>query len=116
MVLIMPYNAQLLQSDKEYCLEQLKYMRQEIPGYKKFLDIFLNIFYFILFNIFYYLLICKYDLVDTTVLILTYGSKDTWVNIVENSTSDLFAIGLGDNRDALAPLDKLISRIKRSKI
>nr|XP_050854964.1 uncharacterized protein LOC127065938 [Vespula vulgaris]XP_050854965.1 uncharacterized protein LOC127065938 [Vespula vulgaris] len=80
-VLIMPYNAQLLQSDKEYCLEQLKYMRQEIP--------------------------------DTTVLILTYGSKDTWVNIVENSTSDLFAIGLGDNRDALAPLDKLISRIKR---
>ncbi|KAL2728504.1 N-acetylmuramoyl-L-alanine amidase [Vespula squamosa] len=80
-VLIMPYNAQLLQSDKEYCLEQLKYMRQEMP--------------------------------DTIVLILTYGSKDTWVNIVENSTSDLFAIGLGDNRDALAPLDKLISRIKQ---
>lgn len=34
-VIIMPYNAQLSQSDKEYCLEQLKYMRQEIPGYKK---------------------------------------------------------------------------------
>ncbi|XP_046823998.1 uncharacterized protein LOC124426394 [Vespa crabro] len=80
-VLIMPYNAQLFQSDKEYCIEQLKYMREEIP--------------------------------DTTVLILTYGSKDTWINIVENSATDLFSVGLGDTRDTLAPLDKLISRIKQ---
>lgn len=80
-VLIMPYNAQLSQSDKEYCLEQLKYMREEIP--------------------------------DAAILILTYGSKDTWANIVQDSTSDLFSVGQGDTRDSLAPLDKLISRIKQ---
>ncbi|XP_015183759.1 PREDICTED: uncharacterized protein LOC107070249 [Polistes dominula] len=81
-ILIMPYNnAQLSQSDKDYCLEQLKYMREEIP--------------------------------DATVLILTSGSKDAWSNIVQNSISDLFSIGLGDTKEALAPLDKLISRIKQ---
>lgn len=61
-------------------------------------------------------MICKYGLVDTTVLILTYGSKDTWGDIVEDSASDLFSIGLGDTADTLAPLDKVITRIKRSKI
>ncbi|KAK2580343.1 hypothetical protein KPH14_001240 [Odynerus spinipes] len=80
-VLIMPYNAQLLQSDKEYCLEQLRYMHEETP--------------------------------DTTILMLTYGSKDTWIDIVQDSRSDLFSVGLGDTRDVLAPLDKLISRIKQ---
>ncbi|KAI4497475.1 hypothetical protein M0802_007486 [Mischocyttarus mexicanus] len=80
-VLIMPYNAQLQQSDKEYCLEQLKYIREEIP--------------------------------DANILILTYGSKDTWVDIVQNYTSDLFSLGQGDTRNVLAPLDKLFSRIKQ---
>lgn len=80
-VLIMPYNAQLSQSDKEYCLEQLKYMHEETP--------------------------------DATVLVLTYGSKDIWVDIVQNSISDIFSVGLGDTRENLAPLDKLISRIKQ---
>ncbi|XP_076243989.1 uncharacterized protein LOC143185138 [Calliopsis andreniformis] len=50
---------------------------------------------------------------DTEILIMTYGSKDTWSNLVRDSTKDLFSIGIGDTKGALQPITGLVSRIKQ---
>nr|XP_034193342.1 uncharacterized protein LOC117610265 [Osmia lignaria] len=50
---------------------------------------------------------------DTVLLIATYGSKDTWSDLVKNSATDLFSITTGDTPDALAPITNIVARIKQ---
>ncbi|XP_031849271.2 uncharacterized protein LOC116434746 isoform X1 [Nomia melanderi] len=80
-VLIIPYISTISISDKDYCLQNIVRMREQIP--------------------------------DTTLLIMAYGSKDMWSDLVKNPTSDLFTISIGDTMEALSPVITLVSRIKQ---
>ncbi|XP_076168965.1 uncharacterized protein LOC143147534 [Ptiloglossa arizonensis] len=50
---------------------------------------------------------------DTTILIMAYGSKDTWSDLIQDPSTDLFSIGIGDTEEALAPITTLVSRMKQ---
>ncbi|XP_076670473.1 uncharacterized protein LOC143369896 isoform X2 [Andrena cerasifolii] len=50
---------------------------------------------------------------DTTFLTITYGSKDTWSDLMQKTSTDLFSIGIGDTEETLAPITALVSRIKQ---
>ncbi|XP_043261314.1 uncharacterized protein LOC122402521 isoform X2 [Colletes gigas] len=50
---------------------------------------------------------------DTTLLIMTHNSKDTWSDLTQTPSTDLFSIGVGDTDSALAPITALVSRIKQ---
>ncbi|XP_076291895.1 uncharacterized protein LOC143214566 [Lasioglossum baleicum] len=52
---------------------------------------------------------------DTTSLIMAYGSKDMWSELVQNPVTDLFTIGTGDTEEDLLPITNLISRIKQGE-
>ncbi|XP_015437346.1 PREDICTED: uncharacterized protein LOC107192569, partial [Dufourea novaeangliae] len=80
-VLIIPYMSTISNGDKEYSLQNILQMREQIP--------------------------------DTTVLIMAYGSKDTWSDLVQNSATDLFSISIGDTEEALSPLTGLVTRMKQ---
>nr|XP_012151284.1 PREDICTED: uncharacterized protein LOC100884048 isoform X3 [Megachile rotundata] len=80
-VLIIPHASYISINDKEYCLQTISRMREQIP--------------------------------DTVLLIATYGSKDTWSNLVKNSATDLFSISIGDTREALEPITSIVERIKQ---
>ncbi|XP_011864273.1 PREDICTED: uncharacterized protein LOC105560092 [Vollenhovia emeryi] len=79
-VLIMPYTSALSNSDKDYCIEQIKQMREKVP--------------------------------DATLLILTYGSKDRWTDLVLDPSRDLFSTTAGDIGSSIT-IANLISRIKQ---
>ncbi|KAL6254281.1 hypothetical protein P5V15_014896 [Pogonomyrmex californicus] len=80
-VLIVPYTSYLTNSDKEYCIELIKKMREQVP--------------------------------DATLLILTYGLKDRWSELVYNALDDLFSTTVTDEIGSSASIAKLISRIKK---
>ncbi|OAD54860.1 hypothetical protein WN48_06060 [Eufriesea mexicana] len=50
---------------------------------------------------------------DTTLLVTTYGSKDTWSDLVQNRVTHLFSINIGDTEEALKPITDIVSRIKQ---
>lgn len=54
-------------------------------------------------------------ILDTTFLAITYGSKDTWSDLMRKTSTDLFSIGIGDTEETLAPITALVSRIKQGK-
>lgn len=80
-VLIIPYTKSLSNSNKDYCIEQIKKMREKVP--------------------------------DATLLILTYGSKDKWSELVRDPTNDLFSATTAGDIGNSATISKLISRIKQ---
>lgn len=52
---------------------------------------------------------------DATLLILTYGSKDRWAELVSDSLNDLYSTTVKDDIGGSATIAKLISRIKQGK-
>lgn len=80
-VLIIPRVSDISVTEKEYCLQTISRMREQIP--------------------------------DTVLLIATYGSKDTWSNLVQNSATDLFSIVIEDTPEALEPITNIVERIKQ---
>lgn len=44
---------------------------------------------------------------------MAYGSKDTWSDLIQDPSTDLFSIGIGDTEEALAPITTLVSRMKQ---
>lgn len=80
-VLIIPYTSTLSNSDKDYCTEKIKQMREKVP--------------------------------DTTLLILTYGSKDRWADLVRDSVNDLYSTTAMDDIGGSKTIATLTSRIKQ---
>lgn len=46
---------------------------------------------------------------------MTYGSKDAWSDLVQDSIKDSFSVGIGDTEEVLAPITALVSRIKQGR-
>lgn len=51
---------------------------------------------------------------DATILISTYGPKETWSDFVNDATTDLFSISISDTQGT-SSIPGLISRIKRGR-
>lgn len=52
---------------------------------------------------------------DTTLLIMTHRSKDTWSDLVKDQATDLFSISVDDTEEALVSVTNVVSRIKQGK-
>lgn len=52
---------------------------------------------------------------DATILILTYGSKDRWADLVKDSMNDLFSTTAIDDVGGSKTIAELTSRIKQGK-
>ncbi|XP_053983620.1 uncharacterized protein LOC128878955 isoform X1 [Hylaeus volcanicus] len=50
---------------------------------------------------------------DTTLLIMAYGSKDTWSALTQVPSTDMFSIVIGDTEEALTSITTVVSRIKQ---
>ncbi|XP_032678684.1 uncharacterized protein LOC116847626 [Odontomachus brunneus] len=81
-ILIIPYTSSVPDADKEYCIQRIKRMQEQVP--------------------------------DATILILTYGSRDRWLDYVADATNDLFFTNIGEKQDgALPTVLSLISRVRK---
>lgn len=52
---------------------------------------------------------------DTTLLILTYGSKDRWADLVRDSVNDLYSTTAMDDIGGSKTIATLTSRIKQGR-
>lgn len=52
---------------------------------------------------------------DATLLILTYGSKDRWIDLVSDPANDLFSISAAGDIGGSKTIAELISRIKQGR-
>ncbi|XP_012535365.2 uncharacterized protein LOC105836104 [Monomorium pharaonis] len=80
-VLIIPFTTTLSETDKQYCKEKIKTMREKVP--------------------------------DATLLILTYGTKDRWTELVRDPANDLFSTSVSGDIGSSIAIANLISRIKQ---
>lgn len=51
---------------------------------------------------------------DTTILFMA-GFKDSWSDLVQDRTTDLFSISTEDTEEGLRPINDVVSRMKRGK-
>ena len=102
-ILIVPYTSSITDTDKEYCLEQLKKLREDVPGTKLFYTSCNEFYLTFWFN----------WLADATIKFLTHGSKDRWSDLVGDPSNDIFSVGVLTTQDISGPVNQLLSSIKR---